>query len=255
MAQQDEQNKGHDDEAAAGDRIAKAVASLLDKKGGAGGDPTEVITKLLNETHDLRAKNRELRRDLDKVRAEQKDAVILTGDDKARWEQLSKLEGDPKEIAARLTKGGEAEAKLAELTERERDREAAEAAGFKPSVLSDLRRTRGLALEMRDVQVEENGKKVTRKLPHVRPASDEQAQWAPLTEYAEQHLADYLPALRADAGSSSGSSSGVKASGTTSASGNGATWPPQHGARKDPPGASAEELASKKARRPEYQIV
>src|SRR5690606_7778893 len=122
--------------------------------GGGAADNSKLVAHLEKKNADLERDNKKYR---DRLRGMQDElkaakpaegAVVLSGDEAKRWTAFSKIEGDPADIAKRLDAGKAAEVKLAALTERERDREAAEAIGWKPNVLSDLRASKKIALEM-----------------------------------------------------------------------------------------------------------
>lgn len=218
-----------------------------DAPSGTAADNSKLVAHLERKNADLERDNKKYRDRLKEARDELAKAkpadgtVVLTAEEAKRWEALQKIEGDPADIAKRLERGAQAETELTEFRSRELDREAAEAVGYKATVLSDLRKTKGLAMEMRDAVVEEKGKKVTKKLPHVRPSADEKAQWTPLREYAETQLKDYLPALAAEG---SGPDSGRTAP----------SWPPQRGEERKPP-LSPDDAAKEKSRSFEYQAV
>lgn len=197
---ENENDNGSADDAAA-ERIAKAVESLIGKN---GGNAQDAAFKLVQETHDLRAQKREIRKELDALKAQMKDAVILKGDDAKRWQAFEKLGLKPDEIAPAIERGKAAETENSELKARDADRAVAESMGWKAGVWTDQRKLRNLAVEMRDVTVEENGQQVTKKVPHVRTAGDEKAPWEPLEKYAEAQLGDYLPALTAEKGNGGG---------------------------------------------------
>lgn len=157
------------------------------------GDAMRVAEKLadaLGDNYGYREQLRTLKSEVETLKAKvvPDDAVVLTGDDKAHWQVYREL-GKPDEVQARL---GERDKLNDELTTLKRDellRDAAQVAGYKFSVLKD--RASGLNVELRDVT--EDGKTVKRAV--VKTESGEQ----PLSEYAERHWGDYLPALRANA--------------------------------------------------------
>lgn len=197
----------------------------------ASGNSSGVVAHLVRSNKRLELDNKKLRDRLKEARTQAETAkpadgaVVLSAEEAKRWAAFQKIEGEPAEIAKQVEAAKQATAKLLEYEERERDREAAAAIGFNPNVLSDLRRTKALALEMRDSTVEEKGgKKVVKKLPHVRPSGDEKAQWTPLREYAETQLKDYLPALAAAEGSGPDSERTAP------------SWPPQRGEERKPAG-------------------
>lgn len=170
-----------------------------------GGTATQFIAtlrrenaKLRDRNRDLKAKNEELEKQV-KGGALPEGAVILKPDEAKQWEAFKALKLEPSKVSEALT---ERDTLKQDLAQRDRDalvRDAAEAVGFNPKVLADQVRLRELHLEMREVEREQDGEKKKVKVPHVRPAKDDKAQLEPLDAYAERELAEYLPALKADA--------------------------------------------------------
>jgi hypothetical protein len=193
---------------------------MADPTGGAGAaENGKLVAHLEKKVRELETDNKKYRDKLREKAAEMEAAkpaagtVVLTADDAKRWDAMKKLEGEPKEIAAALERGKAAEAENAEFKQREHDRTTAEAMGWKASVWSDQRQLRNLSVELRDATVEEDGQKVTKKVPHVRKAGDEKAEWTPLEKYAETELADYLPSLKSDGGTTNGKTVEQKSAG------------------------------------------
>lgn len=239
---ENENDNGSADDAAA-ERIAKAVESLIGKN---GGNAQDAAFKLVQETHDLRAQKREIRKELDALKAQMKDAVILKGDDAKRWQAFEKLGLKPDEIAPAIERGKAAETENSELKARDADRAVAESMGWKAGVWTDQRKLRNLAVEMRDVTVEENGQQVTKKVPHVRTAGDEKAPWEPLEKYAEAQLGDYLPSLTADTNGGGGST--TNGQGPKQQQQSTQQWPRQTGTERKAGPKSADEIAKEKAK-------
>jgi hypothetical protein len=172
---------------------------------------------------------REQKRDLtDRVKALEgkqvpEGAVVLTGDDAQSWQAFSAL-GKPDEVKAKLA---ERDTLATEVATTRRDgllRDAAQAAGFKFSVLKDRVALAGdLPIEVREV--DENGTKVNRAF--VKPQGGGEKS---LTDYAAEHWADYLPALTATGG---GDGAGQQGNGA------GQVFPRQHGSSNQSPPANA----------------
>lgn len=154
------------------------------------GTPDQIqrtIRKLKSENAERRTTNAELEQKL-KDSEVPEGAVVLKKDEAAKWEEYKAL-GEPSEIKAKAQKADELQARV-EKNEREKAiREAAEAAGYKPTVLTDLADAKGLQFEIRDEKGEDGE---TRKVAFVTPEGGKPES---LTAYVEQNLADYLPAL------------------------------------------------------------
>jgi hypothetical protein len=153
-------------------------------------------------------------------------ALVLTAEQRKTWDTLNGLLEARKIAADKLGEilterdtlaGKVAESEFAALVDTA-GKDIARVAGkpYKPSVLRDIIKSRGLVLENRDVAVpklDARNKPTTEtetvKLPHVRPSGDDKAPWVRLDEYATKHLADYLPALTAQDTSTTKQSSGI----------------------------------------------
>lgn len=157
--------------------LAAALERLLARNGGSF-DATGV--QLLNENHGYRQRIRELEGRVPE------GSVVLAGDDLARWQAYQAL-GAPTDVQTAIA---ERDTFRTTLTTRERAdlvSAAAEATGFKASVLGD--RIGDLTVEVREV--EEGGKKVKRAFIKLENNTEQL-----LTEYAAREWADYLPALK-----------------------------------------------------------
>lgn len=123
------------------------------------------------------------------------NARVLTGDEVSAYEAYQAL-GKPDELKQQLDEGATARTEVASLRRDATLREVAQVAGYKLSVLKQLLPDREFQID----DVTEDGKTVKRAL--VKDGE----QFRPLTEVVEQDqvLADFLPALKADAGQEPG---------------------------------------------------
>jgi hypothetical protein len=137
------------------------------------GDAQAFAFQLYRDNYDLRQKNAELR-----ARVPAEGAVILTGDDAARWQAYTAL-GAPDEVQAALSEGSTAKAEAARLQRAQTVQQAAQAAGFKPAVLERLIGDLPLALA--------DGKATVQT----------EAGAVDLAAHAEAAWPEFLPALRA----------------------------------------------------------
>jgi hypothetical protein len=181
----------------------QALNNLIQRQGGV--DSTAAL--LFQENREHRQRIRELEQ-----RLPGEGAVVLTGDQAQAWQTYSQL-GNPAEVQQRLTAAEQAQQELAGLRRAEQVRSVAEAAGYKPNVLQRL--AEGLTLDLREQQVEGQ----TARVPVVVTGEGQQQQATPLAEYAQQHWADFLPALQAQGGPQPGPAQG----------GQGTTYPRQQG--------------------------
>jgi hypothetical protein len=140
-----------------------------------GNDAGAVATLLYQENYQHRQRIRDLEGRLPK-----EGAVILSGDDVARWDALRAH--NPADVAAALAERDTLKAQVTETARKETIRKAADAAGLKASVLERLP---GLP----PVEVTEaDGKAIA----HV--VTD--AGKVPLIDYVTSQFADFLPALQ-----------------------------------------------------------
>jgi hypothetical protein len=142
----------------------------------------EKQSELLSDNHRLRGEKRTLKEKVTSLEARQtpENARVLTADETRLWEAYTAL-GAPDALKASLDASSGATAELATLKRQERIRAAAEAAGYKASVLTQL------AGDL-DIQTKEKDGKA---LPIVVADGKE----TPLADYAKTHWADFLPAL------------------------------------------------------------
>ena len=152
------------------------VRSILDHN---KGDAARAITQLVRENYKARVKLREL-----KARLE--SGALVAKEDAEALEEYRKL-GSLDEIRARLAKADELQGQLEGLEWEQKAREAAEVVGFKPSVLAELARPKGLTFEIREMEGS--------KTAFVIAADGTETE---LAAFAETHLKEFLPALKAD---------------------------------------------------------
>jgi hypothetical protein len=182
------------------DNRRDAVQGIADRLITRHGTSDRAIEVLAGENFDYRETIRQRDAEIATLRQRQvpDGGVVLTGADAQRWEKFNKLAiTDPDKVAERLTRADTLESEQQKNAARTLYTDAAKPFGWNGDVLADLIPSKGLAVEMRDVAIVENGKSETKKLPFVRTASDTNAAWQRLDEYATAHLPAYLPALTA----------------------------------------------------------
>lgn len=162
---------------------APNVQGLLDRH---QGNAMGVIATLLSENHGYRERNRQLQAQLPA-----QGAVVLSPEQVATWTAYQQL-GAPDVLTTQLQGATTAQTELARLQRERMVALAAEAAGYKASVLAQLPGADKLTFEVREA--EQDGKKV--KTVVVKDGDKE----TPLADHAKSQWADFLPALQAQGG-------------------------------------------------------
>ena len=161
--------------------IVGKLQALIDKR---GGDASAVALMLYQDNYNLRETNRQL-----KAQVPAEGATVLTGDDAAAWAEYQKL-GKPADLQTAIAQRDQAQGDLAKLQRSAMIRTAAEAAGYKPTVLESLDAQTGGAATYEVREVEQDGKKA--KVAFVKVGEGEAQA---LDQYAQAQWADFLPAL------------------------------------------------------------
>jgi hypothetical protein len=146
-----------------------------------------VAELLYRENHELREKNRTLA-----AQAPAQGAVVLAGEQAAQWQAYTAL-GKAEELKAAIEARGAAEGRLAALEREATLRQVQDASGYKASVLGQLPGASDLTFTVREVEAD--GKKTPTAF-----VKDKAGAEHALTAYAQQHWADFLPALAAPQG-------------------------------------------------------
>ena len=167
---------------------AQAFQSRLDKF---NGDAMAFARQLYDDNYRLREKNRELE---GKVPAE--GARVLNKAEAARFEAYEALKKKPEDIAAALTQAEKDTAEAEKLRRKDKLRDVADV-GFGGSrlKLSVLEKLDGEFTEERpEYDIRDDGK--GGKAVHVKHGGKE----LPLEQFAKETWADFVPALKAEAG-------------------------------------------------------
>lgn len=181
------------------------------------------IRKLKSENADRRQANADLEQKL-KDAGVPEGSVVLPKGDAEKYEAYKAL-GEPKDLTAKIEKADELQSEIAKRDREAAVRKAAQAAGYKESVLTDLSSSKGLTLEVREEKGENDE---TRTVAYVKDADGKDS---PLKEYVEKNLADYVPALTADTDRGQGSTGGTNflAQQSSRTAGNGSYDPKEEG--------------------------
>ena len=166
------------------------IEHLIERLGG--GDQKNTIIKLMTENKEYRDQRRELRAEVEdlKKKIPSEDTVILTDDEVKLWKSYQEL-GKPEDLKKTSSKIVELQGELDKRDRKDELTRVAGISGFKPSVFFDLAESKGLATEIREIEVD--GEKVERAF--VKFASDEKGAMLPMSEFVDSQLADYKPSL------------------------------------------------------------
>lgn len=145
----------------------------------------QTIATLTAERDDLRAK-------LPKA-----GDVVIPKAEAVEYAKVAALNLKPDELVAKVKQADELQRKDSTRTLTDQARDAASAAGLDPEAFAALAQAKGLHIEMKDLQVLEKGKTVTKKVPHVRPAADDKAALVPVADYTKTLPAFEQRALQA----------------------------------------------------------
>lgn len=168
------------------DEDLDAVDSMIDRYGTA----EEAIHALRRDNYRYRERIRRLRDGQEDVDPVPEGGLVLNGEEAKRWKSYLELGDDPGEIKTALRKKEEYEKEQEKRDKQTKFAKAAKAVGYREDVLIDLAESKGLPIEMREVEVD--GEK--QEIPFVVREGEEAKR---LTEYAESDLSAYLAALKA----------------------------------------------------------
>jgi hypothetical protein len=147
------------------------------------GDALAVVATLLSENHSLRDERRVLRGQLPA-----QGAVVLSPEQATQWQNYQQL-GAVDVLTSALTERTTLQGQLTGMQREKLIGDVASLANYKASVLGQLPGADKLTFEIRESTVD--GKQV--KAVVVKDGTAE----TPLTQYAQTHWADFLPALQA----------------------------------------------------------
>lgn len=180
-----------------------AVAACIARYRGA----ENAVAELMAQTYRLRRGKRiiEGKATPDEIRAVLPEGFSLLSKDEAAEFAAFRALGKLDEVKSKVENEAKLKNQLSEQAREAIHRDAAEATGFAPAVLTKIAKSEGLHIEVRDETVD--GKVV--KKAFARKADKANDPLMPLTEYAEKHLAEFLPALKAT-GNNQQQTSGVR---------------------------------------------
>lgn len=168
------------------------------------------IEKTVRKNVRLQEKLRLQQATLDKIGAkinldtgEPKEGRLLTKEEAVQYTAFIELKIKPEDLKKVVDEHGKLKEKQAERDAEEQFQTAAEALEFEnvPALTRWLTRE-GLVLEFKDQRVDEEQedgsvKKVTKKMPYVRPKADDKATVEPLEDYIEREVPEFVSVFRA----------------------------------------------------------
>jgi hypothetical protein len=159
-----------------------------------GGSIEQALAAVAYQLMQYEDREPEVKRAMDELRARVPEgAVVLSGEQKKIWDALLELKLDEKGLRGIVTENQQLKTDKASGDREKLDRDGAAALGLNYAVYHDL--TAGLEVEMRAGVVKENGKDVTKNIPHVRKKDDPKAPFEPFMVWAQREKAVYIPAL------------------------------------------------------------
>jgi hypothetical protein len=165
-------------------------------------------------------------------------ARVLTKAEADAWTPVLTLK--PEEVVAGLKERDTLKAKDEQRTLGEQARMAAPLAALDPEAFEAYVRDKKLPIEMRDTQVNERGKTITKKMPFTRTPNDDKAAWQPLDQYVGTLPAFEQRALKATTAAGTAPATPAPASAT-------ATWPASRAsAPPAPAGAPVDEFITRR---------
>lgn len=172
------------------DSPSRSFQRLLERN---NNDATQLATRLFDDNYQARQRIRQLEAQYRELQGKLpgEGSIVLHGEEAQAWQTYRGL-GTPDEVKQGLDQRAEYAQRLTGMERQTLLQQVAEQAGYKPGVLAQLDRMakaqgKDLVFEVREVASE--GRQVA--TPFVKDGEAER----PLTEYAAQEWADFLPAL------------------------------------------------------------
>lgn len=149
-------------------------------------DATKVAEKLYDENRSLRVKLRDAR-----GKAKPDDGLVLSGDEAKAWSEYQAI-GKAADLKQALTERDQLKAELGGIRKAGLHKQAAEAHGYRATVLSRLLDQDALDLEVKEEQ--QGGKPA--QVAYVKHKDDQGKDVSTrLPDYAQKHWAEFLPSL------------------------------------------------------------
>lgn len=192
-------------------RLFVRLQDLASKYDGVDG-LAKKITKLEEDNGKLREDKRKFE---EAAKAVPEGAVVLTGDDAAKWAKVKEVDVD--DLTAKATKTAELEAEIAKRDKSETRRKAAEAERYDVTVLESIAGADALEYEVGEVA---DPKDASKKVPAGFVVVD--SKKVRLSEYAKEKFpAPIVEALAASGGGTNGKAAGGHIASTERVAGGG----------------------------------
>lgn len=173
------------------------------------GTRERAIEELGRQAFELREARREADEEIEDLKKKlvPEDAVVLTGDEKKKWEKVKAIDLPGEKIVERVTKADELEKAKAKTDLSAKRKDVAKAAGLNGDVLDPLLDQFGLEVETKEIQVQgADGKLTPKQVAHVRKGGDANAAWEKLSDVIARDgspLKPFAAALNTKAGGAS----------------------------------------------------
>lgn len=235
---------------------ADAIRALIAREGG--GNSEEAIRHLMRENHRTRKRAKTAESELEKLkngnRIAPEGGAVLTAEQKKQWETVSGFLTEskltPEKLIEAAKRTSELEGEIATRDRKANIASVAKSAGYNADALVEVVELKRLEIAMRDVTVKEDGKTVKESRPFVRKAGDDKAEWSPLSEYVDENLKAFKPALEAvadddaDEGDEANERPADRAATRTET---GTRFPPQSRSKEPPKGGKTEKQLREEA--------
>lgn len=154
--------------------------------------------EMQDDNADFREKNRKLRAQVSELEAKlpTDGSVVLTKEEAETWNAFKELNLKPDEVKKKIADHDKLAKAEADRAKEESVRKAAEAHGYKPEVLSELAKARGLEFEIGEIEVQKADGTGNEKKP-VAYVKNAQGVKERLNEFVDRDLKDFLPSLSA----------------------------------------------------------
>lgn len=185
---------------------AELLAQIRSASGRSGGNAEAVALGYLRDIRRIRKVKNEWKRKYEELAEEYpEDSVVLVGEEaNAVRELIEARKLDPKKLKSlieTLESDLAAERKTnLDHTEKLTSSRVAELTGYNKDAWDAVRRNGNLAVEFKQIEVDEKGQKVKKDFPFVRPKGDEKAALVKADEWIEANQKYMWPALKSGNG-------------------------------------------------------
>lgn len=193
-------------------RLTSVLRDLNDSMAELRGqrDTSEREETLKRQNFQLRRRNARLSDELDEMSnggSVPEGSRVITDAEFTELEEFRKLQLKPADLVKVVEEHGTLKKTEGERAAEQALTDALEAIEV-PNIAAGVKllRKEGLIVEFRDVRETVGGKRQIVRVPHVRKADNEKAEWVPLVDYIEDELPEFVPSLMAEQASEDGHS-------------------------------------------------